>query len=245
MTFFEELSLNAHPAIRTLFYDGWILRFSNGYTNRANSVNMIYPSTLPPEEKVRRCEEIYAANGLPAVFKITPVSDPALDDILEKRGYAIVTPTDIMTMKLCNLPDDFIRSDVAEGLTKEWQNEYLTLSGLDNDGKADSVRAIQGGILNRRFCTSTGESGAKSACGMCVIERGYVGLYDIFVKREFRQKGLGYSVCVSLLDKARSAGVKNAYIQVVAANTPAVNLYTKIGYRFLYRYHYRVQSKAK
>lgn len=43
---YEELSMNAHPAIKTHVYDGWLLRFANGYTNRANSVNMIYPFRL-------------------------------------------------------------------------------------------------------------------------------------------------------------------------------------------------------
>ena len=39
--FYEELSLNSHPAIQTNYYDGWLLRFGNGYTARANSVNML------------------------------------------------------------------------------------------------------------------------------------------------------------------------------------------------------------
>ena len=38
----EELSINAFPAILTELYDGWILRYSNGYTYRGNSVNPLY-----------------------------------------------------------------------------------------------------------------------------------------------------------------------------------------------------------
>jgi len=37
---YEELSANAHPALKTIIYDGWILRFSDGYTNRSNSVEI-------------------------------------------------------------------------------------------------------------------------------------------------------------------------------------------------------------
>ena len=48
----EELSLNAHPGIKTELYDGWILRFANGYTNRANSVNMLYGGSINLEEKI-------------------------------------------------------------------------------------------------------------------------------------------------------------------------------------------------
>ena len=34
----EELTLNAWPPLETLFFDGWILSFSDGYTRRANSI---------------------------------------------------------------------------------------------------------------------------------------------------------------------------------------------------------------
>lgn len=67
ITLYEELSMNAHPALRTQLYDGWVLRFSNGYTNRANSVSPIYTSHLPYEEKVVVCESMYAKQSLPTV----------------------------------------------------------------------------------------------------------------------------------------------------------------------------------
>jgi len=38
----EERSLNAWPSLHQMLYDGWVLRFSNGYTRRANSVSPIY-----------------------------------------------------------------------------------------------------------------------------------------------------------------------------------------------------------
>ena len=43
----EEVMLNALPSLNTMYYDGWNLRFAEGYTNRANSVNVFGPSTLP------------------------------------------------------------------------------------------------------------------------------------------------------------------------------------------------------
>lgn len=47
----EELSMNAWSALQTKLYDGWILRFADGYSKRANSINPIYDSRISLEHK--------------------------------------------------------------------------------------------------------------------------------------------------------------------------------------------------
>ena len=53
----EELALNAWPALQTKHYDGWVLRFANGYTRRSNAVIPLYESTLDLDEKINFCEK--------------------------------------------------------------------------------------------------------------------------------------------------------------------------------------------
>src|SRR4051812_28687177 len=83
----EERSINAWPALQTLLYDGWVLRFSNRYTRRANSVNPLYPSTLGINQKISACEQFYGRHGLNTVFKMTAQSTPGLDALLAEQGY--------------------------------------------------------------------------------------------------------------------------------------------------------------
>lgn len=72
----EELSLTAWPALQAVYDGGWVLRFADGYTRRANSVNPLYSSVEDADTKIRRCEALYVSHGLSTVFKITPaVSD--------------------------------------------------------------------------------------------------------------------------------------------------------------------------
>jgi hypothetical protein len=79
----EELTLDAWPPLQTLLYDGWLLGFSGGYTRRANSVQPLYPSTLPLSDKIATCEAMFADRGLPIAFKVTSGSaDPDLDATL-------------------------------------------------------------------------------------------------------------------------------------------------------------------
>ena len=70
----EEASLNAWPALQQLLCDGWIMRFSRGYTRRANSVNALYSSRFSVEGKVERAKCEYTQRGLPVVFRLTPFS---------------------------------------------------------------------------------------------------------------------------------------------------------------------------
>ena len=92
---YEEMCLNGHVALNTFFYDGWILKFSEGYTGRANSVSLLYPSSIPIADKVTFCENMYKKQGLPCQFKLTEL-DTELNEFLEKRGYKVVTPSDLM-----------------------------------------------------------------------------------------------------------------------------------------------------
>ena len=66
----EELSMNAWPAMQTLHYDGWVLRFADGYTKRANSVYPLYPSEINVDEKIDFCESFYRRPGPADRFQI-------------------------------------------------------------------------------------------------------------------------------------------------------------------------------
>ena len=99
--FFEEIASNGHVALKSLLYDGWLLRFSNGYTNRANAVLPLYPSKKSLEEKVAYCEKAYEKEGLPPCFKLTEC-DQEFSDFLAARGYKKTGATDIMLLKNLN-----------------------------------------------------------------------------------------------------------------------------------------------
>ena len=40
--FLEEIASNGHVALNVMQYDGWIMRFSNSYTGRANSISVLF-----------------------------------------------------------------------------------------------------------------------------------------------------------------------------------------------------------
>lgn len=248
----EEMSLNAHPALNTMYYDGWCLRFGEGYTNRANSVNVLGESVLPVEDKVRYCEEVYAKLGLASAFKITPFA-MNLESVLEERGYEVVTKTNIMTLDISVMVENNpsinkgagLRALVTKGIDEEWQKAYFRLNGL-SEKSARTAEKIQGNIVNDTLCARIICENEIVACGLGVIEKGhengYVGLYDIVVSEKHRRKGFGQDICTSLLVHAGKSGADKAYLQVVADNDKAVKLYQKLGFADRYQYWYRVKN---
>ncbi len=239
---YEELSMNAHPALKTQLYDGWILRFSNGYTNRANSINPIYPSVFPIEAKIEHCEKVYGGQKLPPVYKLTHELSCALDNTLENKGYKIVTPTNIMTKEIVS--DHYKSSDfyVSNTITSDWTKSYFSLNGLADCQKRDLAELILHNIQNTTLCGRIMKGDQTIACGLCVVERGYAGLFDIVVDRGYRGQGYGFEICASLLNEAKDYHASMAYLQVVQSNIEAIRLYKKLGFFNLYEYWYRVKS---
>ena len=116
---YEELTMNAHPAIQTQLLDGAVLRFAAGYTKRANSVNPLYSSEI--SNKISYCEYIYTSQGLPTVFKLTPLSFEALDKTLEAKGYNKVEPSNLMTRTIpLEVISDY-NAIVTNNINEEWQ----------------------------------------------------------------------------------------------------------------------------
>jgi ribosomal protein S18 acetylase RimI-like enzyme len=239
----EKASLKAWPALEQIHYDGWLLRFSRGYTKRANSVNPLYPSTLQAEVKINTCERVYHARGLPAIFRLTPfASPPHLDRLLAERGYARLDPTQVLSLDLAarTLPA------VRDGVLQEWQLDdwldvfcrFRCVPVRDHE----SHRAILAAIAGVRNPAVFLVSGEPVACGLAVLEHGLVGLFDLITALEHRNRGYGRRLVTGLLAWGLSNGAQCAYLQVMLENAPARHLYDQLGFREAYRYWYRVPS---
>jgi len=81
------------------------------------------------------------------------------------------------------------------------------------------------------------------ACGMAVVEDGYLGLFDITVSEEHRNLGYGAKLIGSMLSLGKECGAKTAYLQVMLNNPSAFHLYQKFGFTQMYQYHYGTTPK--
>lgn len=254
--YLEETSLSAWPALETLFLEGWIVRFAQGYTKRANSVVPLYginpdSSEVGAEsraermpEKLNRCEELYRAHGLPTVFKLPPVPGASeLDAALAARSYRRLDETLLMTAAVRGIGKLDRPVEILDHPTDRWLESLYACSAID-----DAVRRRTAATLLSRIPTMTlfalaSGDGQTNACGLGVVNGRDVGLFDIAVRGDRRGLGFGTAIVDALLSAASRCGASRAYLQVTARNAPAIGLYRNFGFTESYRYHYRVSER--
>jgi len=237
----EEASLNAWPALQQILFDGWILRFSKGYTKRANSVNPLYASNMDVHEKIDICERLYSEKGLPSVFRLSPLSSPTdLDQVLKSRSYQRADPTlvlylDLRGHEIQTLPSGDLRAEGLDG----WMELFRRFSE-SSMGKHEAHKKILSAIPSKPVMASLVDSGLSVACGLGVLENRYFGLFDLITDPARRNRGYGTQLVSGLLRWAQERGAWHAYLQVMSLNRPARHLYAKFGFEEAYRYWYRI-----
>lgn len=240
---FEEISNNAWPALQTLQYDGWILRFANGVTKRSNSVNPLYPSTLDIDQKIDYCENIFRQKQIPPTFKITPDSEPDdLDKVLEKRGYFIHCHVSFQVMELSAdaiSPEENVQ--MAYSPDERWMDDFIRMNGFEQTRKSTYIRIMEQ-IITPKCLVSIKEKNKTIGVGLGVLEDRFLGLFDLVVDPEFRNRGLGARLVNSLLNWGLSQEADTAYLQVLTDNLPAIRLYHKLGFKERYLYWYRLKT---
>ncbi|MFF2458658.1 GNAT family N-acetyltransferase [Peribacillus simplex] len=241
----EELSLNALPAMQTQIYDGWVIRFADGYMKRANSIAPIYLSYENVKKKVLNCEQLYFARNGKAIYKMTPQSKPHnLDSVLEESGYVLEGTTSVQVLNLAETESlNEINVIKYDHLHDHWFHDFCLLSKM-NDHDQPILKKMLGNIIQKKcFMLLTDEGGTVTACGLGVLEDEYIGLYNIITHENFRNQGNGAILMRNLLHWGKENGAKNAYLQVIKTNAPALSLYGKLGFEEKYKYWYRIKTK--
>ena len=233
----EELSLNSSSPPGQLVYDGWLVRLAAGKAKRARSVNAVYPSSLPLGEKIEYCEQLYAACGLPALFRLTPFSQPAaLDGELESRGYRRfdVTAVEAASIPAPGKPDPGVESLALA----DWVGAVAALRGSPEAHRRGHLARLDGMPLAKRAVALRCD-GAVVATGLAIVEGDCAGLFDIVTHEAHRRRGYARRIVEGLLRSAWELGARHAYLQVQQENTGARKLYSRFGFEEKYLYWYR------
>ena len=241
---YEEMALNAWPALRNFIYKGCLLRSSNGYTNRANSANPLYTRKDDFEEVVTAAEGFYCALKRPGVFKILETGRyEYFDKLLQEIGYEQISKTTVMKcdLSVVNAPNT-LEAKIESSFSDDWFDSFVTLNQIKQEF-IETARRMLSLIPVDIIACSIAENNKIVACGYGALENGHVGCFDIVVEEKSRGRGLGKALMKAILNESKRRGIHTSYLQVMDNNERARNLYQGLGFKGLYKYWYRKKEE--
>lgn len=242
----ETCALHAWPAMDVQDVDGWLLRYNDGVTRRANSV---WPNgaarRLPLDKKLSSVEGFYQARGEPSRFQICVVTQPShLDAVLERRGYIADAHTLVQSAPIesvlsrtaahATLHDVITR----DALSDEWFAAYCQSEDVDSFA-APPRRGILERIAMPTAYAAVFDEGQPASVGLGVTEGDWLGIFSMATSPAFRRHGAASALLRTLALWGRRMGAQDVYLQVMHHNQPARSVYAHAGFSTLYEYHYR------
>lgn len=235
----EETCFNAFPSLRQVRLGDWLMRFSPGVSRRSNSVNPLRPDCADIAGALATAEALYPAQGLPAIFRVPSIADPALDSMLAARGYTSEGETCVLHGAIGELAAADPEVRLLASPVTEWLDAMAALQGF-SPAQRSTYRGIVGAIaLPARFAMLRAD-GMPAALAYGAIHDGLLCYESVITDPRLRRQGLARRVIGALAAWAHDAGADAACLQVQADNAPARALYAGFGLTTeLYRYHYR------
>lgn len=240
----EGRLVNAWPSFEVELASGWLLRFAEGYSKRANAATPIVPGARLDRAFLDWVSASFEARGLSPCFRLTGVEAEGTDAFLADQGFQPHEPSLGM---VAAIDEETHAVDPAIRIQTTAKAEWIAAASAAYGGdKANG--AVLGRIVRRirqpaAFATLTLD-GLPAAWGFAVAERGYVGLYDIVVGPDLRGLGLGRRLVASLMGWGFREGARRAYLQVREVNEVAGSLYASLGFAVAYRYTHRIRGTA-
>lgn len=240
----EQLAAGGWPPRESERLGAWRLRANDGVTTRGNSVLAAGP--FPAGDWLETVESFYRQRGLPPCFHVSDSSPAELDGLLAAAGY-VVSMNCLMLAASCR---EVLRRSAAYARAgvvfaavpdERWMDEFMRMEGFAEARRPGYVSIFTAMPAPKAFATIYDE-GAPMGVATAVVEAGWAGISNVVVDPRHRRKGAAGRMLHALAAWSADAGADGMYLQVLENNAPALELYGKLGFSVVSRYHYRVRK---
>lgn len=239
----EEYTCLTWPALETVELDGWLLRFANGVTGRANAVYPLYPSKRDVLEKIALVEQHYRSRGIRPAFKLAEPLHKTLDAILDQHGYTFYNDSRVMTVTLgADIPTPTHEVHL-ESFSDAWMADYGRIHP-ERGTQTPTYRDLLMSPVGTRVYASVWADGQRAAVGVLSSSRPYGGIYCMATHPDYRGQGMATSIVQAMLQHAHAHRMQHVFLQVMGENATAQNVYRRCGFEVNYRYWYRVLNET-
>lgn len=243
-------------ALETARWGGWLVRASNGFTGRANSV---LPLGAPDDEvpaALDRAVAWYRERGLPAKVAVAgpaPDADPRVDpdpgpaapvrEAATTAGWHVVDDSSafVMTARTAALRGTGRPEALPGGLTVTVDAEpdaaWLASYRYRGQELPPAALALLRSAPAQVF-VSVRDGAATVGVARGSLGGGWAGLTGVEVSPAMRRQGLGGVLLGTVARWAADVGATCLYLQVGEANIAAQRLYRRAGFAVHHRYDY-------
>jgi ribosomal protein S18 acetylase RimI-like enzyme len=242
----EETCFNAFPSLKQVLLGTWLMRFSEGLSRRANSINPLRAEYHDLAAAIATGPPLYRAQRLPTIFRIPSIVDPAVDHELASHGYTAEGESCVLYGAIDSLAAEAdSETQLHAAPNQEWLAAMAALQGHSAEQAVTYRRIVEAIAIPARFALLA-IAGEPAVLAYGALHDGLLCYESVITDPRRRRQGLGRRVIAALADWAREAGAEGACLQVEAGNAPARALYQRFGLTTEpYRYHYRREPAAR
>jgi N-acetylglutamate synthase len=237
----EEIASRGWLGLESRWLGRWLLRASEGFTGRGNSVLPLGDPGRPLDEALGEVAQWYADRGLPGRFQMPLPVMYRLDEGVAARGWRAYDLTHVMTGSVAALQElipatnDLPPVDYSERVSDEW----MTLYHYRGRELPPIARRVLGAADHPVFA-SVRDGDQVIAIVRGALAGGWLGVTALEVLPSARRRGLGSHLMRGLADWAAERGARSIYLQVDTANEVAVRFYDRLGFYHHHQYQYRL-----
>lgn len=234
----ERATLAAVAPERLVERDGWLLPMDPGTVGRAHSAVPLHHGIHDPS-LISQIAASYRDAGFRPVFRLPDLPTfTAWWPLLAGQGFQRQQPTLTQTGTLAGLlalagDADGVRLDARPD--DAWMAMFLG-EGLDPVDGASRSRALA--RAEGTLFASLRAGGRTLACGAACFAQGWLSLHGLRTEARHRGQGLAGRLIRAMALEAQRRGIQRAFLQVDAANVPALALYQRAGMRTAWAYAY-------
>jgi N-acetylglutamate synthase len=239
----EQACLNAWPGLHNIVYDDWLIRFSEGLTRRANSVNALRPEARASGANIQLFENLFRAQRMPLIIRVTSLLDASVDRGLEKLGFTAEGESIVLYADIEAVEAKFDGAvGVLTSVDEEWLSAMNTMQKRTEEQSEIFDHIVLSIALPAGFATlRNGEEVVAQAYG--VIHDDLLCCESVITNEKYRGQGVGRRLMSALYAWGKAQGATGVCLQVDATNKAGLALYHGLGMTTeLSRYHYRRQS---
>jgi N-acetylglutamate synthase len=224
----ERAAAEAMPAVVTEPLGDWLLRASDGYTGRANSVLPLGDPGLPFSQALTKIADFYHRHNLPPLFDVPlPLGRPVAR-ALQEHGYAPIVSVLVMTIDLPDLIEATPSTPAFDHSPTPTPAMLELIAGRRGPLPPAAIHVLTA-VPTITFIAHQ-PAGELLAMARGTVTNRWLGIFHVETTPSARRQGLARAAVGNLARWADNHSARRAYLQVQADNTPAVALYQSLGF---------------